>query len=142
MGIWLTMTTTDGRERPFPLSSPRAIIGRDARCDVSIPLPTVAPRHCEIAVEGALLTLRDLGSATGTLHNGQPVTRAVLEPGDRVTVGGLVTFVVRVDDPAEVASPPAANGAEVRLASANDKTENAATTLMPTAAASGRAERS
>jgi pSer/pThr/pTyr-binding forkhead associated (FHA) protein len=109
MGIWLTMTTTDGRERPFPLSSPRAIIGRDARCDVSIPLPTVAPRHCEIAVEGALLTLRDLGSATGTLHNGQPVTRAVLEPGDKVTVGGLVTFVVRVD-PTSATAPPAANG--------------------------------
>lgn len=141
MGIWLTMTTADGRERPFPLSSPRAIIGRDARCDVSIPLPTVAPRHCEIAVEGALLTLRDLGSATGTLHNGQPVTRAVLEPGDQVTVGGLVTFVVRVD-PAETASPPATHGAEVRPAIAKDKTENAATTLTPTTAAPGRAEHS
>lgn len=141
MGIWLTMTTTDGRERPFPLSSPRAIIGRDARCDVSIPLPTVAPRHCEIAVEGALLTLRDLGSATGTLHNGQPVTRAVLEPGDRVTVGGLVTFVVRVDPPV-AASTPAANGTEVRSAIAMARTDAAAATLTPTAAASGRAERS
>lgn len=141
MGIWLTMTTTDGRERPFPLSSPRAIIGRDARCDVSIPLPTVAPRHCEIAVEGALLTLRDLGSATGTLHNGQPVTRAVLEPGDRVTVGGLVTFVVRVDPPV-AASTPAANGTEVRSAIAMARTDAAAATLTPTAAAPGRAEHS
>src|SRR5262245_17944969 len=139
MGIWLTMTTTDGRERPFPLCSPRSVIGRDARCDVSIPLPTVAPRHCEIAVEGALLTLRDLGSTTGTLHNGQPVTRAVLEPGDRVTVGGLVTFVVRVDQ-ADVAPPHTAPERAVQETTAPVRTVGAAAMPSAAAAAPSRAE--
>ena len=139
MGIWLTMTTTDGRERPFPLSSPRSVIGRDARCDVSIPLPTVAPRHCEIAVEGALLTLRDLGSTTGTLHNGQPVTRAVLEPGDRVTVGGLVTFVVRVDR-ADGAAPQSTTTSAVQTATTPVRTDGAETEARAVAASPLRDE--
>jgi predicted component of type VI protein secretion system len=112
MSYHLSMMSADGAERSFPLSRASSIIGRDARCDVLIPLPKVAPRQCEIAVEGALLTLRDLAAApdaaAATLHNGRPVTRAVLEPGDRVTIGGLVTFVVQVRPEAESQDAPPA----------------------------------
>jgi pSer/pThr/pTyr-binding forkhead associated (FHA) protein len=82
MGIHLVITTTDGLERAFPVMSPRTVIGRETRCDLRVPLPTVAEHHCEI-------------SDSGTFHNGDRVERAVLSHADRLTVGP-VTFEVRI----------------------------------------------
>jgi pSer/pThr/pTyr-binding forkhead associated (FHA) protein len=95
MGIHLVITTTDGLERAFPVMSPRTVIGRETRCDLRVPLPTVAEHHCEIIVNGTLLELKDLGSDSGTFHNGDRVERAVLSHADRLTVGP-VTFEVRI----------------------------------------------
>ena len=102
MTIWLVMRTSDGGERPFRLEKVRTIVGRETRCDVRIAVPAVADRHCELIVDGEQVTIRDLGSASGTLHNGSPVEQAVLAHDDTVTVGP-VTFVVRVE-PGPVAS--------------------------------------
>ena len=97
MGISLAMLTSDGRERPFALSKARMVIGRDSRCDLRVPLPSVELRHCELTVDGATISIRDLGSICGTLHNGNRIQEQVsLAHGDRVTIGP-VTFVVRVD---------------------------------------------
>ncbi|MHC4447561.1 MAG: FHA domain-containing protein, partial [Planctomycetota bacterium] len=80
MSIWLIMRTADGTERPFPLAKPRTVIGRDTRCDVRIALPAVDDRHCELIHDGKNLTLNDLGSTTGTFHNGARVEQAVVAP--------------------------------------------------------------
>ncbi len=96
MSIWLVMRTNDGGERPFLLEKVRTIVGRETRCDVRIAVPTVDDRHCELVLDGDQVTIRDLGSSTGTLHNGSPVEQAVLAHDDTVTVGP-VTFVVRVE---------------------------------------------
>jgi pSer/pThr/pTyr-binding forkhead associated (FHA) protein len=108
MGLALTMLARDGSERPFPIHKPRIVIGRDSRCDLHVPLPSVDLRHCEIILDGQRTHLRDLGSTSGTLHNGRRVSEAELHPGDSVTVGP-VTFVVRVD----VARDPATGDIEV-----------------------------
>ena len=105
MGICLAMAITDGGERRFPLSNTCTVLGRDSRCDLRVSLPSVALQHCEIKMEGETLTLRDLGSPTGTFHNGTKVQFAKLAPNDRLTVGP-VTFVVREDRAVNV--PPAA----------------------------------
>jgi pSer/pThr/pTyr-binding forkhead associated (FHA) protein len=88
------MKTAAG-ERPFPISKGRTIIGQEATSDLRVPLPAVAPRHCEIVINAEGLRLRDLGSDAGTLHNGSRVDQANLSNDDRVTVGS-VTFQVRV----------------------------------------------
>lgn len=91
--IWLIMRTAAGDERAFRLKQ-RTIIGREFHSDVRIPLPKVAPRHCDLTIEDGQVRLRDLGaSPDGTLHNGRPVREAVLEDADRLTVGP-VTFEV------------------------------------------------
>ena len=78
MNKCLAMAVTDGGERRFPLSNSRTVLGRDSRCDVRVALPSVAMQHCEIKMEGDTLTLKDLGSVTGTFHNGAKVDFATL----------------------------------------------------------------
>jgi predicted component of type VI protein secretion system len=71
----------------FSLSG-RLLIGRADDCDVRIDLEGVAPHHAEVRAigQGAVL-LRDLGSATGTRLNGEPVSEAQLKSGDEIQVG-------------------------------------------------------
>ena len=109
MKMCLAMETADGGERCFPISEPRVVLGRDSRCDLRIAVPSVSERHCEIIAEGNALFLSDLGSTTGTFHNGIRILKAELAPHDRVTIGP-VTFVVRAEVPAE----PPTSVAEVK----------------------------
>jgi pSer/pThr/pTyr-binding forkhead associated (FHA) protein len=97
------METADGGERCFPISQDGLVLGRDTRCDLRIAVPSVSMRHCEIVVEGNTLLLNDLGSATGTFHNGIRILRAELALHDRVTVGP-VTFVLRPAQPTETST--------------------------------------
>ena len=113
MGICLVMTTTTGNERPFPIQKNRTVIGRGATSDVRISVPTVAPRHCELTLDDTGLRMTDLGSAEGTLHNGNRVGEALLTENDRLTVGPITFEVRRVED----GGPgPAASMAEPKLA--------------------------
>lgn len=95
MCVNLVIRSADGRERVFPLSTPRAVIGRETRCDLRVPLPSVAPSHCEILVNDGVIELKDLGSDGGTWHNGDRVERVVLGDRDEFRVGP-VTFSVRM----------------------------------------------
>ena len=95
MSIWLVMKTADGKERPFPIQKTRTVIGRETRCDVRIPISSVANQHCEIRLEDEVLHLTDLNSVGGTLHNGNPVNNAKLTHADTLTIGP-VTFEVRI----------------------------------------------
>ncbi len=90
----LTMVTADGDELRFPITEDKLVVGRHSRCDVRVAVPSVSERHCELMVDGEVLTLKDLGSGTGTFHNGSRVEQAVLSDEDRVTIGP-VTFIVR-----------------------------------------------
>ena len=93
----LAMVTADGSERLFPLERQRVVVGRDIGCDLRVPLPSVAERHCEIVQDGTVLTVKDLGSDGGTVHNGSPVKQAILALNDTLTIGP-VTFVVRAQE--------------------------------------------
>ncbi len=99
MRLCLAMVTADGDERRFPISGTKLVLGSHSRCDVRLAVPSVSERHCEIMVDGEVLTLKDLGSGTGTFHNGSKVEHAVLSAEDRLTIGP-VTFVIRTE-PAE-----------------------------------------
>ena len=95
MPIWLAMKTADGGERSFPILKPCTIIGREMRCDLRVAIPSVAPQHCEVRMFGkSQLEVRDLDSDTGTFHNGERVAQAILDVGDRLTVGPA-TFILR-----------------------------------------------
>src|SRR5215470_16710534 len=48
----------------------RMLVGTHASCDVVLRDPSVSRFHCEIELGGRSVTVRDLGSANGTLVDG------------------------------------------------------------------------
>ena len=65
----------------------RLRIGRDPGNDVVLDDLLVSKQHAEVRhVNGTYLVV-DLGSRTGTFHNGRQVPRAVLAPGDMISIG-------------------------------------------------------
>ena len=78
-----------------PLGTPLTFIGRAEGCDIRLNIEGVDDLHCLIASGPDSLVLRDLGSAQGTLVNGQPTVHAELNDGDLVTVGPFQFLVNR-----------------------------------------------
>jgi phosphoserine phosphatase RsbU/P len=72
----------------FHLGRLRITIGRSARNDLCIPDPFASRVHAEVRREGDQYVLQDLGSANGTLYNGERVENMVaLTPGGRIQIG-------------------------------------------------------
>ncbi len=96
----------DGESRDFRVTNDRCLIGRQATCDLPIPLSSVSREHCEIFARDGAVYMKDLGSRNGTFRNEERVEGEVqLEPGDRVAIGPII-FTVQIDgDPAEVEPP-------------------------------------
>ena len=73
--------------RSFPFGE-SIVLGSSPDCDVTLDEPGVAARHAEIRlVEGGALLLKDLGSDTGTLLNGESVSETGLASGDEIRIG-------------------------------------------------------
>lgn len=79
--------------RSFTLEHPR-LVGRSGEADIRIDDPTFADRHARLDLVGDRIVLRDLGSAEGTLVNGEPMRDALLRPGDQVVFDAHHRFVV------------------------------------------------
>jgi hypothetical protein len=81
----------------YPLMGALTILGRDDSADILLDDPGISRRHSEIRVttDGPhhVCSIRDLDSTNGTFLNGERISSARLEDGDRVTVGRTsVTF--------------------------------------------------
>jgi len=64
------------------------VLGSSASCDVQIDEVGVSAKHAEIRlIDGSSLQLKDLGSETGTLLNGEPVIETLLASGDEIRIG-------------------------------------------------------
>jgi hypothetical protein len=72
----------------IPLRDQVTTIGRGLAVDVRLDDPSVSRLHAEIVRRGPYYYLADLGlSRNGTLVNGRPIARRVLEDGDVLTFG-------------------------------------------------------
>ncbi len=78
--------------RTFELPSGSSTVGRDAKNRVALNDPLVSMSHLRINVTD-VAELIDLGSANGTLVNGEQVDRAALAPQDLVSVGDTVLSI-------------------------------------------------
>jgi hypothetical protein len=76
--------------RAIQLEPGTSVIGRLPECDIVLTDPGASRRHAQIRGEDGTFTLTDLGSTNGTLVNGEPITRWILEEGDRITIGETV----------------------------------------------------
>ncbi len=77
--------------RLIPLEAPSLTIGRDADCEVVVPIDGISRKHCAIT-RREVARIRDLDSTNGTWLNGRelaPGEQALLRTGDRVELVGV-----------------------------------------------------
>jgi MoxR-like ATPase len=85
------------------------VIGRNEDCDLVIASSAVSHRHAQLEPKNGQWVLTDLGSANGTLVNGQAATQPVpLHHGDTIEIGGIRMGVLLTEHPAAVPPPAAA----------------------------------
>jgi hypothetical protein len=76
-----------GAGRRTVLSGDRIVVGRSRDCDVVVDDANVSRRHAELRHDGAGWRVVDLGSTNGIKVNRRRVDQAVLQHGDRITLG-------------------------------------------------------
>ena len=78
---------------PIPLERDEVLLGRALEADVRVNDPKASRLHARIRTERdpesgeTRYRITDLGSTNGTLLNGEPITEATLEDGDKVVIG-------------------------------------------------------
>jgi hypothetical protein len=79
----------------FPLKpNKQVVIGRSSELDMVLVEDMVSRKHAKIAVQGAKITIEDLGSTNGTFVNGEKVRTARLKEGDRILIGTSILKLV------------------------------------------------
>lgn len=88
MGLYkLKGTSGSVINQSFPFAE-SIVLGSSADCDVQLDEPGISPRHAEIRlIDERVLQLKDLGSDTGTLLNGETVVETLLGSGDEIRIG-------------------------------------------------------
>lgn len=89
------VVTLEVEGRVIVLTQRHVVLGRAQECDVRLADGNVSRRHAELRQEDATYWLVDLGSTNGTLLNDEPVQRAKLSDGDRITLGETVAVFRR-----------------------------------------------
>jgi pSer/pThr/pTyr-binding forkhead associated (FHA) protein len=91
----------DGGEKRHEVVG-RAVVGRDADCDVLVSDLSASRKHAVLEETVAGWLLRDLSSVNGTFLKGKRVVDAVLKSGDALRFGD-VRAVFRIEErPSEV----------------------------------------
>ncbi|MFN0128956.1 MAG: ATP-binding cassette domain-containing protein [Verrucomicrobiales bacterium] len=89
-------------------------IGHAKSAGLRIPHPALSPIHCTLIWADSQISLRDEGSQSGTMVNGQPITGQVLvHPGDIIGVGLFqlqLTWETGIVPDAPLSESPAAGG--------------------------------
>lgn len=81
----------------FPIGDAPVTLGRGEDNDIVVPDPAASRIHAVLRQEADGFVLADLGSANGTLVNGEVITTRHLRPGDEITVGAHRFSFVPVD---------------------------------------------
>ncbi|MFN8074056.1 MAG: FtsK/SpoIIIE domain-containing protein [Kineosporiaceae bacterium] len=100
--------------REFPLHHGTNLVGRDYGCDVRLSDPLVSKRHARIHVTD-VVEIVDENSANGVVIGGGVVSRFVLAPDTRVTLGDTTLAVTRVDGAVAGSGPVVAFNRSPRL---------------------------
>jgi pSer/pThr/pTyr-binding forkhead associated (FHA) protein len=83
----ITVLLENERPRVYELEAEYTHVGRASGNEIPLVDPSVSNRHCILIQRGPDVVLRDLNSSNGTLINGQPISEAILQPGDLIQVG-------------------------------------------------------
>ncbi len=89
----------------IPLKPGANTFGRSPACDTQIDHGSISGTHCQIVVNGDVVSVKDLGSTNGTFLNHIPVSEGILVPGQRLQLGGVEMELIA--DPPKASSAPA-----------------------------------
>ena len=73
--------------RAQELKADKTTIGRVEDNTFQLVEPSVSSHHCEVALRGSEVVVRDLNSTNGTYISGEEVTESVLKPGQILRLG-------------------------------------------------------
>ena len=79
----------EGIRADLDLSQPVVTIGRALDNDIRLQSSRVSRHHTRLETSDGEAWIIDLGSANGTLVNGERVARRLVEIGDTITIGGV-----------------------------------------------------
>ena len=85
--------------RSIAVGDGETVLGRALDATIRFDVPGVSRRHARISVEGANVSVEDLGSQNGTYVRGEKISgRAALEDGDELRLGP-VSMLIRLVSP-------------------------------------------
>lgn len=83
----LVCVSTQFAGKEFEIAKAEVVLGRTDDNDIAIDHRSVSRNHAKIVVAGSSFKIVDLGSANGTLVNGEEYAQAELKKGDLVELG-------------------------------------------------------
>ena len=90
MKVTLKVIGGSGDGQQIKITREAFAIGRDESCQLRPKSDEIGRRHCELHVANGQVTIRDLGSRTGTFVNDEKIDEPrLLESGDQLRVGPL-----------------------------------------------------
>ena len=114
--MWLEVLSGEDAGRVVEVDR-KLVLGRVAGSDLVIRDARASRRHAELKPENGGVRLRDLGSANGTLVDGQPARDVALHGGEEIRIGG-VRIAVLADEPPATGAPIAEHDAAAARARA------------------------
>ena len=90
---WLVLEENKGSPVSAHKLDKTLTIGRDGNCDIILLGSRISRRHAVVEIAGDAYEIRDLGSSMGLIINGEPKTRTVLSPGDKIAIGSATLTV-------------------------------------------------
>jgi diguanylate cyclase (GGDEF)-like protein len=80
------------------IDGPENVIGRAMSAQVRLNDDGISRRHCRILQIGGQVIIEDLGSANGTLVNGEMIQHHVLKEGDKIRLGSTTMLKFTYQD--------------------------------------------
>lgn len=102
---WLRFRSGSRAGQTIPIRSASVTIGRAADNDVVVDDATVSRHHARVSFDDGQFYVEDTKSISGTLVEGEPITRDAIAPGNRLRMGQTELVLVQSQGPAATRMP-------------------------------------
>jgi hypothetical protein len=85
----------------YPIDGAESFVGRGANATIRLGDDSISRRHVRIVLDGKEVRVEDLGSANGTVLNGERVTAGPLRDGDKIQLGATTILKFTYHDKLE-----------------------------------------
>jgi len=86
----------------FAIEGAESFVGRGMDASIRLQDDSISRKHARLVIADKDVRIEDLGSANGTLLNGQPVKTAALQDGDKIQLGATTILKFTYHDKLEV----------------------------------------